>query len=114
MDSKIGQKLGARIKGLREAKGLTQAQMASALGKSVETVSNFERGKTIPSVLTLDQVARVLGQPIGNLFDGTSSNASDRKMPKNATRVINAASILPDDDLEILAGVARVLEARHR
>ena len=114
MSSDIGIRLGERIKHLREAKGMTQAQLATALGKSIETISNFERGKTIPSVRTLEHVANVLGQPIGALFEGESSIQGPRILSKHASRVANAAEILPEQDLEILAGVARVLEGRKR
>lgn len=114
MSSDIGIRLGKRLKHLREAKGLTQAQLASALGKSIETVSNFERGRTIPSVLTLEHVASVLGHPLTALFDTTDNGPTRKQLSKNAARVTNAAEILPPEDLEILAGVARVLESRRR
>lgn len=39
----------------RREQGLTQDDVASALGVSGQTVSNWERGKSIPT-LTLDQV----------------------------------------------------------
>ena len=35
---------GARIKGLRLKKGVTQEQMANDLGVTVETISRIERG----------------------------------------------------------------------
>lgn len=114
MPSDIGIRLGERIKGLRETKGLTQAQLAAALGKSIETISNFERGKTIPSVMTLANLAEALGQPLQALFDKASPARSAKKVSKNAARVANAAQVLDEDDLEILAGVVRVLEGRKR
>lgn len=39
---------GARIRALREARGLTQEQLASALGVGQRTIGNWERGDTIP------------------------------------------------------------------
>ena len=93
---------------------MTQAQLASAIGKSVETVSNFERGKTIPGVLTLDQVAEKLGCPIGALFEDVEGRREPPKLSKHAARVANAVDVLPEEDLEVLASIVRVFEGRRR
>ena len=61
--------LGARMRQLREARSLTQAQLAGLLLKSVETISNFERGKTAPGLLTIAQIAKILGVQPKHLFE---------------------------------------------
>ena len=38
--------LGAKVREARHAKGLTQEQLAERIEKTVETVSNIERGHT--------------------------------------------------------------------
>ena len=43
MAMELSKNVGRKIKQHREARGLTQVQLASLLGKSVETISNFER-----------------------------------------------------------------------
>lgn len=105
--------LGGRLRALREAKGLTQQQLSDLLGKSIETISNFERGKTLPSLVTLEQMARVLKVSMSDFFD------SKRVVTPSPTsglvnRLENAANILPKEDVELLAEVAAVLERRHR
>lgn len=69
MSEALRKQVGGRLKELREARGLTQAQLAHLLGKSWETISNFERGKTLPSLVTLEQVAGVLGLSMREFFD---------------------------------------------
>jgi transcriptional regulator with XRE-family HTH domain len=69
MESEIGKMLGARMRKLREARSLTQSQLAGLLLKSVETISNFERGKTAPGLLTIAQIAELLGVQPKHLFD---------------------------------------------
>lgn len=69
MNRDIGRLLGTRIHDLRKAAGLSQVQLASLMGKSVETISNFERGKTIPSVLTLTDLSDRLGIELKDCFD---------------------------------------------
>jgi len=68
MNRDIGRLLGARLHSLRKAAGLSQTQLASLMGKSVETISNFERGKTIPSVLTLTDLSERLGVELQDCF----------------------------------------------
>ena len=41
--------LGNRLRELREAKGLTQAQLADAIGMSRKTVNTVENGVFVPS-----------------------------------------------------------------
>lgn len=115
MITEFGKALGAQIKRSREAKGFTQAQLAIALGKSVETISNFERGRTIPSLLTLNNLAGKLGISIASFFVAEGeATPSTETTSKAAMTVRNAADVLPADDLEILAGLTRVLETRRR
>ena len=57
------------FKKLRERKGLTQRQVAVAVGITVSTVSNWERGGSVHR-LTVPQVARlcrVLGEDVETL-----------------------------------------------
>lgn len=44
------------LKALRVMKELTQKEVAKEIGVSVETWSNYERGKTFPDVLTIKKI----------------------------------------------------------
>ena len=44
--SQLEKDVGARVKAIRVANGLTQEQLAEALGKSVQTIHNYEKGIT--------------------------------------------------------------------
>ncbi|MCD8005905.1 MAG: helix-turn-helix domain-containing protein [Oscillospiraceae bacterium] len=45
--------IGTKIKNARLAEGLTQEQVAEALGVSRQTVSNWENGKTYPDIISV-------------------------------------------------------------
>ena len=60
METDLGKRIGRRLKSLREQRGLTQAEFAKLTGKAIETISNIERGKTIPGLLTLELFANRL------------------------------------------------------
>lgn len=51
--------VGRKIKKLRESKGLTQRELADAIGVTDQAVSNWERGLNEPR-LTLSQVQKLL------------------------------------------------------
>lgn len=60
--------LGLRIKTLRQARGLTQAQLAERCGYEPLTVSRFERGTYAPGIDTLAAIAEVLGTSVQDFF----------------------------------------------
>ncbi|MEQ1761356.1 MAG: helix-turn-helix transcriptional regulator [Vicinamibacterales bacterium] len=62
-------KLGARVRLLRERKGLSQEALADAADVDRSYMSGIERGLRNVSVLNLAKVAKALGVPITSLFD---------------------------------------------
>lgn len=44
------------LKAARINKGLTQQQAAEAIGIGIDTLSNYERGKTYPDVVILKKI----------------------------------------------------------
>lgn len=114
MATEIGRQVGKRLRELREERGLTQAQLAGLLGKSVETISNFERGKVVTSLLTLNQLAGHFGVAVGEFLSDVPIPSLQAHRSDAAAKVFNAADLLPEDDLEIVAGLVEVLLARRR
>ncbi len=49
------------IKAARTNKGMTQTELATALGVTKKTVSTWENGKTMPKVDKIDALCQVLG-----------------------------------------------------
>lgn len=60
--------LGADIRALRKARGLTLVGMADSLNRSVGWLSQVERDKSEPSISDLRQIAQCLGVPMSMLF----------------------------------------------
>ncbi|MGD0267239.1 MAG: helix-turn-helix transcriptional regulator [Candidatus Methylomirabilota bacterium] len=62
--------LGVMVKQLREAKGLTQAELAEKAEISREYVALMESGvRANPTIGTLKRLAKVLGVPVGDLVE---------------------------------------------
>ncbi len=70
-------RLPRNISKQRQALGLTQAQLAERLGVDTETLSRFERGKHLPSLLTLERLAGVLFMTVGELLSEEPIVADD-------------------------------------
>ena len=64
----MADKLANRLRELREARNLTQAQLADLIGVSRKTVNTVENGVFIPSTVVALKLAGALGCPVEELF----------------------------------------------
>lgn len=60
-----------RIRELRTDRGLSQAEVAGALGVSRQTVISLERGRYSPSLPLAFRIARYFDSTVDDLFDPT-------------------------------------------
>ena len=56
------------LRRLRLEKNLTQERLAGILGVSVQSVSRWECGNTLPDVMLLPQIARLYGVTVDDLY----------------------------------------------
>ena len=56
------------LKQAREAKGYTQAEAAKLIGVSVDTLGNYERGKSYPDIPILRNIESVYGVPYDRII----------------------------------------------
>lgn len=69
MDSRgLVHSVGMTISARRKARGLTQAQLAEAMGIEKETVSRIETGVISATLTRLAQIAGILECPVSALF----------------------------------------------
>ena len=99
MVENLNQIVGIRIQTLRKLRGLTQEQLAEAIGKTVETISNIERGKKLPGLATLNDIRVALSVPISELVDYETKTSSQRAaLLTKARELINQ---LKDNELAV-------------
>ena len=60
--------MGAKLAYLRKQKGVTQEEMAIAVGVSTQAVSKWEREKNYPDITLLSIIANYFGVTIDYLF----------------------------------------------
>jgi transcriptional regulator with XRE-family HTH domain len=64
--------VGANVRRLRKAKGLSQESLAHDAGIAMRYLAGIERGEENPTVLVLVKVAQALGTKPAALLDDTS------------------------------------------
>ena len=88
--------IGNKIKQLRYKAGLTQEQLANALGISAQSVSKWETATTMPDISLLPEIANLFGVSIDTLFSDHPEEDLDLR------------SVMKDD------GVIRVVQIRNK
>jgi len=70
--------MGERLQQLRHAKGLTQPQLAEAVGVPVGTLRNWEQGRVLPQFSAAYQLAKALGVTLDELAGKVFESAKPR------------------------------------
>ena len=63
---------GATIRRLREAKGITQNQLADKIGVGSKAVSKWETAKGLPDITLIEPLAKALGVSVMELMSGNT------------------------------------------
>jgi transcriptional regulator with XRE-family HTH domain len=92
-DEKLKLQIGANIAAYRKNAGLTQAGLAEKLNYSDKAVSKWERGDSIPDVLTLMALANQFDITVNDLLADPNAlpTDSDSKLEKAMTQVSEKA-----------------------
>lgn len=88
MDSeKLKIQIGNNIAAFRKQCGMTQADLADKLNYSDKAVSKWERGESVPDVMTLAQIAELFGIGVNELINQTDAVATPKEIDVPKRRV---------------------------
>jgi XRE family aerobic/anaerobic benzoate catabolism transcriptional regulator len=109
--------VGQRVRGLRDAQGLTQRALADRSGVSPRYLAQLEAGDANMSVERLADVAEALGSSLPALLDpepsnGQAAHRAPARGPELSTLRGQVGALLDGRDLGELKEVRRWLEAR--
>lgn len=101
--------IGTRIKEAREAKGLTQEQLAEIVGLSSTHISVIERGVKAPKLETFIEIANALDvtsdslllDVLDNSLQITATELSEqikRLPPKEQRKILKAVRVLVEEE----------------
>jgi len=99
---RLAKRLGKNVAERRKQLEWTQEQVAERVGVDAETISRFERGANLPSLLTLEKLSTALRLSVGDLL------SKHRPETANETAVFDALiSGLSSDERAFVITVAR-------
>ncbi len=97
--------LGARIKELRKAKGLSQEELSEKVGIDSKHLSRIEVGKSYPSLDTLERIANALNVEIKDLFEFMHLSRK-RDLTDNISKLLKEAD---EDKLRLSLKIIRAI-----
>ena len=99
--------IGLRIQFLRQQKDLTQEDLANAINKTVDTISNIERGVGFARLDTLMNIASTLEAELSDLFDFPILNKTSKKKAKQIKKI---SELLISENAETTNQCFKILE----
>lgn len=109
-DSDRLERLGARIKTLREARGLTQEALAELVDVDGQTIQRVERAKIAPSLARVFGIADALGVSMAELFDAAGAAVEVAGVTPSELAVLSAYRATPEERRELALRVLREIE----
>ena len=110
MDSKkLKDIIGKNIAAHRKRSGLTQAGLAEKLNYSDKAVSKWERGDSIPDVLTLAQLAEQFGITVNDLLSDPNALPDQAGAVQQAMEKVVEKTLKRKANKNIILGLSSVL-----
>jgi len=105
-DSKLSKReIGARMRALREERGLTQMALAEEMGLTQSNVSAMERGDRGVTIHQAVKLGRILRVSVDELLTGTSTARQENARPRQDRRFrrrLEQLESLPKGDKQAL------------
>lgn len=106
--------IGSIVKELRRVNKMTQAELAEAIGRTTDAISQIERGVNVPSLETLMSLSAGLSVPV-DTFLASQTGGEQAFERRKKIRKGNAILLsLSDEDLSLAIDLLEVLNLRHR
>ena len=103
----LKQRFGKRVQMLRRQRHMTQEQLAEAIDRSTDTVSNIETGRLSTRIDTAMKLAETLGVSLSELFDiGEPEPEIDPEHRLALTRLMQVMEAL---DVKTIEGMVEII-----
>lgn len=109
MRTDLSQIVGLRVKRTREAANLTQSQLAERIDRTMEAVSNIERGVSLPGLDTLQAICDVTGIPLTAVVEAVGD---DEATLDRWAQLAALFGRLSGSDQRLLVDIARAMLER--
>jgi transcriptional regulator with XRE-family HTH domain len=107
--------IGRRVKSARKRAGLTQEELAAAVSKAVETISNIERGSSLTGLDTLERISREVNAPLVSFFEGyRPGRATSRRRAELQQRLEDHIQALTTDQIGLALTLIEAIRSHYR
>ena len=109
--------LGPRLRQVRKKRRLTLADVSKSTGISVSFLSDIERGRTKPSLESLDKLADLYGMTMSELLEGVGKVAAqkcNRIHREGWDEFVERNPDIPEHERELLLSVESRARQRAR
>ena len=108
-EQKLRRQIGANIAAYRRRQGLTQAGLAEKLNYSDKAVSKWERGESVPDVVTLVSISEQLNVTVNELLEDPNELPADTgRVEKTMERVVQR-TLKRKANKNIILGLSSIL-----
>jgi len=101
--------IGRNIAAYRKRAGLTQASLAEKLNYSDKAVSKWERGESVPDVLTLAQLADTFSIAVNDLMADPNALPAETGTVQQAMEKVVARTLKRKANKNIILGLSSIL-----
>jgi transcriptional regulator with XRE-family HTH domain len=115
--------IGKALKALRIQAGMSQQELARRSGLTAPMISNYEHGKVVPQIPSLDSILQALGRDRFDLLEVNDRPPRDlrplkpREPEATALERLGLTGLSAEEQrayLEMLRGICRLLALRSR
>ena len=108
-EQRLKSQIGANLSAYRKRAGMTQAGLAEKLNYSDKAVSKWERGESVPDVVTLMTIAERLGVTVNDLLKDPNALPEDTgRVEKTMERVVER-TLKRKANKNIILGLSSIL-----
>ncbi len=108
-DEKLRHQIGANIAAYRKREGWTQAELAEKLNYSDKAVSKWERGESVPDVLTLAALADLLGITVNDLLVDPNALPAETGVVQQKMGLVVEKTLKRKANKKIILGLSSLL-----
>lgn len=113
--SKPRPKQGAHLAALRRSAGMSQAELANAIGETQQNVAYWEQSSRPPRADVLPALSKALGVTIRALIEGEGAGKSQARRPANKVQAaFDEVASLPRRQQQKILDVVNALLEQHR
>lgn len=104
-------RLGSRLRGIRQARGLTQEKLAELAGFHPTHIAKIEAGDRLPSLDALVRLAAVVGTSVSELVKALDNEPEEND--EVVGEIVTSLKGCNTKDLELIRDLVQVIR-RHR